>query len=241
MKRLCTICARAGSKGLKNKNIRPLLGKPLIAHTISHALEANLFDAIAVTSDSDLILEIARESGATYLIKRSEELATDVASKIPVIQHCLKEVEKLTGDHYDLVVDLDPTSPLRLISDIEEAVRLFEKTKVSNLISGTPAQGSPYFNLVEVDENGVARLSKSLKMPIFRRQDSPPCYDVNGSIYIWRRDALLKSGPTVFLGDTMLYVMPEERSIDIDTELDFEIVEFLLSKREALQANRNSL
>jgi N-acylneuraminate cytidylyltransferase/CMP-N,N'-diacetyllegionaminic acid synthase len=114
-------------------------------------------------------------------------------------------------------------------------VRLFEKGGASNLISGTPARGSPYFNLVEVDNKGVARLSKLLNKPVFRRQDSPPCYDINGSIYIWRRDALLRSGPTVFLEDTMLYVMPEERSIDINTEFDFGIVEFLLTKREALQ------
>ena len=234
MKILCTICARAGSKGLKNKNIRPLIGKPLIAHTIHQAMDSGLFDAVAVTSDSNAILEIAKELEVLYAIKRPNELATDTASKVPVIQHCLGEVERLTGEQYDLILDLDPTSPLRFISDIEEALKLFKKNQVSNLFSVTPTSGSPYFNLVELDDKSVARLSKPLPQPIFRRQDSPKCFEVNGSIYIWRRDALLTSGPTIYLKDSMIYEMPRERSIDINTEFDFEMVEFLLAKRETI-------
>ena len=235
MKLIATICARAGSKGVTHKNIRTLLGKPLIAHTIMQAIDSGLFDAIVITSDSEAILEIGKQHGANFLIKRPNELATDSAPKIPAIQHCVSEVEKMSGQNFDIVIDLDPTSPLRLTIDIEAALELFKQKKVSNLISVSPSRKSPYFNLVEVDEKGVAHLSKALKHPVVRRQDTPKCYDINGSIYIWKREALKNSGTSVFLKDTIVYIMPEERSIDIDTELDFEMVEFLLTKRLTLQ------
>ena len=116
------------------------------------------------------------------------------------------------------------------VEDIKNAVRLLEKSGVSNVITGALARRSPYFNLVEVDESGVARLSKPLTAPITRRQDSPKCFDMNASIYVWQRKALFKN-ETIFLSDTALYEMPEERSVDIDNELDFEFVTFLMSKR----------
>ncbi len=226
MLRLCTICARGGSKGVKNKNIRDLLGKPLIAHTIVQAKKAGIFQGIAVSSDSDEILAAAREWGADYLIKRPDELATDTAAKIPVIQHCVTEVERLTKKKFDTIVDLDATSPLRLPEDIVAAVNLLEENNVSNVITGMPARRSPYFNMVELDENGVAKLSKKLEKPVIRRQDAPKCYDMNASIYVWKQNELISRG-TIFNKDTLLYVMPEERSIDIDSPLDFEFVEFL--------------
>lgn len=229
MARLCTICARGGSKGVKNKNIRDLLGRPLIAHTILQAKATNLFDGIAVSSDSDDILAVARQWGVDYLIKRPDELATDTAAKIPVIRHCVTEVERLTAKEYSTIVDLDATSPLRLPEDIVAAVNLLEGENVSNVITGMPSRRSPYFNMVELDECGVARIAKRLDQPVVRRQDAPKCYDMNASIYVWKRDALLTNG-TIFNIDTLLYVMPEERSIDIDSPLDFEFVEFLARK-----------
>lgn len=230
MKRLCSICARGGSKGVKNKNIRELLGKPLIAHSILQAKEAGLFDAVVVSSDSDLILEVAKEWGADYCIKRPDELATDQAAKIPVIRHCVQEAEKLLGYKVDIAVDLDATSPLRTVDDIQKAVLLLEEQQVSNIITGMPARRSPYFNLVEENENGFVQLSKKPDKVIVRRQDSPKCFDMNASIYVWWRDKLF-ANDTVFFPDTKIYVMPEERSIDIDSELDFEFVEFIAGKR----------
>jgi N-acylneuraminate cytidylyltransferase/CMP-N,N'-diacetyllegionaminic acid synthase len=227
MRRICTICARGGSKGVKNKNICTLLGKPLIAHSILQAKASGLFDCIAVSSDSDEILALAGKWGADYLIKRPDELATDQAAKLPVIQHCVAEAECISSQIFDVVVDLDATSPLRIPEDIVESVRLLEEWGVSNVITGAPARRSPYFNMVEVDEHGVARLSKKLNTPVLRRQDAPKCYDMNASIYVWRRDALF-SCPTIFNSDTLLYDMPEERSIDIDSELDFRFVEFIM-------------
>lgn len=230
MKRLCTICARSGSKGVVNKNIRVLAGKPLLAYSILQAKASRLFDAIAISSNCDEILQIAKQWGADYLIKRPDHLATDQAPKIPVIEHCLKTVEELGEQPFDVIVDLDVTSPLRLISDIGEVVELLETKHVSNVITGTPARRSPYFNLVETNSHGIVQLSKPLAKPIFRRQDAPSCYDMNASIYAWQKEALVRS-QTVFNEDTLLYIMPEERSVDIDSELDFQIVELLMKKR----------
>ncbi len=228
MKRLCTICARGGSKGVKNKNLRALLGKPLIAHSIEHARNSGLFQYIAVSSDSKEILEVARKYGVDFLIRRPNEMASDTAPKLDAIRHCFLEVEKRTGVLFDVLVDLDATSPLRNQSDIAKCVEILEKLKVSNVITGCPARRSPYFNLVEINETGVARLSKPLEKPVFRRQDVPECYDMNASIYAWDRKSVLSGNNTVFFPDTHLYVMPENRSIDIDSELDFKFVEYLM-------------
>jgi CMP-N,N'-diacetyllegionaminic acid synthase len=231
--RICTICARGGSKGVKNKNIRHLAGKPLIAYSLMQARDSALFDLIAVSSDSQDILSIARRYGADILIERPENLAGDTAPKVPVIRHCVEEAERICNKQFDVVVDLDATSPLRLSEDIIGAVALLEMENVSNVITACPARRSPYFNLVELDEGGVVKLSKSLDKNIVRRQDSPRCFDMNASIYVWKRQALTDH-TSVFNFDTRLFEMPENRSIDIDNELDFEIVEFLMSKHNSL-------
>ena len=189
LKRICTIAARGGSKEVKNKNIREILNKPLLAHTIIQAKNSDLFECIAFSSDSDLILQLAEKWGADYLIKRPDELAKDDAPKIPVIQHCVTEVEKLLNKIFDTIVDLDVTAPLRKKGDIKAAVELFENTtEASNLVTGCRARKSPYFNLVELNENGYVRRSKSLNSLISGRQKSPLCYDMNASIYVYNRN-----------------------------------------------------
>lgn len=230
MTRVCTICARGGSKGVKNKNLRLLSGKPLIVHSIEQALSSELFDVIGVSSDSHEILNVARDAGAHELIERPAELSTDAAAKIPVIRHCAIEIEKRVGAIFDTYVDMDCTSPLRAVEDIRDAVLMFESRKPRNLITGSPARRSPYFNLVERQPNGVVTLAKKPEVPIVRRQDAPRCFDMNASIYIWKRDSLMNDS-TLFLEDTILFEMPEDRSIDIDSELDFKIVELLMKER----------
>jgi CMP-N,N'-diacetyllegionaminic acid synthase len=230
VKRLCMICARGESKGVKSKNIRQLLGKPLIAYSLQQARSCGLFEMIAVSSDSSAILDAAKRYGADLLVERPLEMATDTAAKVPAIRHCVEAAERYCGMRFDVLVDLDATSPLRLPEDIVGAVRLLEERRVSNVITAAPARRSPYFNLVELGADGVVRLSKPLPSQVHRRQDAPPAYDMNASIYVWRRDALFED-PPVFRADTALYVMPEDRSVDIDTELDFRIVELLLSER----------
>jgi len=143
--------------------------------------------------------------------------------------HCVEAVETEIGHRFDVIADLQPTSPLRLPSDIQGAVTLLEEGDADNVITGSPAKCSPYFNLVEEREDGSVGLSKPTDPPIIRRQDAPRTFDMNGSIYVWRREVLMgQSG--LFLAGTRLYEMPEERSADIDAELDFQFVEFLASR-----------
>lgn len=233
MSRLCSICVRGGSKGVKDKNIRKLLGKPLVAHSIEQAQKSGLFDYVVVSSDSEVILNIAKQWGADAVIRRPEHLAGDHSAKLPAIRHCLLEVEHLLSTEFDIVVDLDATSPLRTVEDIIASVELLEKHDVSNIITGAPSRRSPYFNLVEQNEKGIVSLCKTLEVPVVRRQDAPKCYDMNASIYVWKRQVLLEE-ETLFQHDTMIYVMPEERSVDIDSELDFRIVEWIMNDREGV-------
>jgi CMP-N,N'-diacetyllegionaminic acid synthase len=231
MKRLAVICARKGSKGVPGKNLRLLGGVPMIVHTIRQALDSGILDALAVSSDSEEILEIAGNHGVDHLITRPEHLATDAASKVPAIRHCVEQVE-ITSGKFDYIADLDCTAPFRLPSDVVAAFKQIEDANVSTLISGTKARKLPYFNIVELTADGFVRISKSTNPPIIRRQDSPQCYDMNASIHIWRRDVLFASDAR-FHDDTILYEMPFERSIDIDYEIEFVLNE-LLMKRSGL-------
>ena len=157
-------------------------------------------------------------------------MATDTAPKLPAIRHCLEQAIAQTGKTPDIFVDLDVTSPLRLASDITGAVALLRESGCRNVITGAPARRSPYFNLVEQRTDGSVGLSKSAEPPITRRQDAPRCFDMNASIYVWRVAPFLEQ-PAVFYPDTRLFEMPEERSIDIDSDLEFALVELLLRQR----------
>ena len=231
MKILCTICARAGSKGVTNKNLRLINGLPLIAYSLQQAVETKLFSQIAVSSDSSEIRTTAMAHGATFVVDRPTQMASDTAPKLPAIRHCVETTEKDFGQ-FDIIIDLDATAPLRIAADIIGSLKLLTATNADNVITGTPAHRSPYFNLVEQDENGIVQLSKPLKDAVTRRQDSPKCFDMNASIYVWRRDALLNN-PSLFVSSTRLFEMPRERSLDIDSEADFEMVEWMMSKGSA--------
>ena len=228
MKALCTICARAGSKGVTNKNLRLINNKPLIVYSIEQAIATKLFDQIVVSSDSKEIREVALANGATFCVERPAELATDTAPKLPAIKHCVENAEKKFGQ-FEIIIDLDATAPLREPSDIIGALELLKSTQADNVITGTPAHRSPYFNLVETDANGIVSLSKPHATVVARRQDSPQCFDMNASIYVWRRQALF-TNENLFAGNTRLFVMPRERSLDIDSQADFEMVEWMMTK-----------
>jgi CMP-N,N'-diacetyllegionaminic acid synthase len=227
---LCTICARGGSKGVKNKNIKELYGKPLIAYTIEQAKASGLFEHIVISTDSDEITKISKEYGAEVFFKRSPEMASDIAGKLDVIKDAFKRSEEYYSKTFDYLIDLDATAPLRSIEDIVNSFNQFMENNNDNLITAMPSRRSPYFNLVEQDKDGKVYLSKNLGSTVVRRQDAPKSYDMNASIYIWKRDAILNEN-SIFLENTGLYVMPEERSIDIDTELDFKFVEFLMKNK----------
>lgn len=227
MKIIGTVCARGGSKGLPKKNIMPLAGKPLIAYTIEVALKWKKIDKLIISTDDNEIAKISTEYGAEIPFMRPAELATDTADKLPVIQHAVKFCEKKYNTGYDVVVDLDPTSPLRKISDLDNALNKFLNSDADVLYSVCRARKSPYFNMVELDENGYAHLSKSLKNKILRRQDSPEVYDMNASIYIFNRDFLL-TADSIHSGKSIGYVMDDISAFDIDREIDFQFIEFLL-------------
>ena len=229
---LCTICARGGSKGVKNKNIKSINNKPLIAHTIEQSKQSNLFDHIVISTDCDDIANIAKKYGAEVFFKRDEEMASDTAGKLDVIKDAFIKSEEYYDEKYDYLIDLDATAPLRNVDDIINSFKQFLENNNDNLITAMPSRRSPYFNLVEVDKGGKVNLSKELNTTVDRRQDAPKSYDMNASIYIWKRDIILNE-KTLFLEKTGLYVMPENRSIDIDTELDYKFVEFLMRENNA--------
>ena len=232
MRRICTVLARAGSVGVPGKNVRPLGGVPLIVHSIRHARQSGLFDAVVVSTDDPVARGMAEAEGVDLVIDRPSELASATAGKVPAIVHAVETAERQLGLTFDVVVDLDVTSPLRLAEDVVAAVAMLEgDATASNVITGAPARRSPYFNLVERTPEGAVRVVRESDPPILRRQDAPDCFDMNASIYVWRRATLSADLPVVNPG-TRLHVMPEERSYDVDSELDWSIVTHLLALRD---------
>lgn len=231
MMRLCTIAVRGGSKGVPGKNWREINGLPLFAYSLLQAVESELFDRIVVTSDANEVLATAKAFGATDIVVRPSTLATDTSGKVPAIVHALQETERANNMTFDTIVDLDATSPLREISDIHGAVSLLERLKIDSVITASEAHRSPYFNLVEVNsDTGKVEVSKKLPNSILRRQDAPRSFDMNASIYVWNRNSLVEN-PQVFFDNTKIFEMPQERSMDIDSEFDFKIVSWLLEQR----------
>ena len=223
---IATICARGGSQGLPGKNIRPLLGKPLIAHTIEQALAHPDIDRVFVSTDSPEIAEAAREAGAEVPFLRPSLLATHTAGKIPVIEHLVGWIVNHVGP-VQRIVDLDPTSPLRSSSDIKACLDLLD-SETDVVITGYVATKNPYFNMVESAPNGSVQLVKNTSDGVIARQAAPPVYAMNASIYCWHFHSLSKG---LWNGRTRLHVMPRERSIDIDEPIDFQLVELLMAER----------
>jgi CMP-N-acetylneuraminic acid synthetase len=227
MTRVATICARGGSQGVPGKNIKMLCGKPLIAHTIEQALECDLIDEVYVSTDCAEIASVAKEFGAKVPFMRPDHLATNSAPKIPVIEHLLGSIVE-SGVNVSTIIDLDPTSPLRSQEDIKACVSLLTED-VDAVITAFSSDKNPYFNMVEVSDEGYAGLVKPLPGGVFARQMAPEVYAMNASIYVWHYHSISKG---VWEGKTKLYVMPRERSIDIDSPLDFKLVELLMRERD---------
>ena len=162
MKSICTICARGGSKGVPNKNIKLLNGTPLIVHTIQQAINSKLFSRVVVSTDSQKIAKIASGSGVECWFLRPKYLSSDKASKLDAIRHAVTKAEKKFKTRYDFVFDLDATSPLRKVSDIKNAFKCFKQSDALNLITASPARKNPYFNMVENSRSGI-KLVKSMK------------------------------------------------------------------------------
>jgi len=229
---LLTIAARGGSKGVKNKNIRLLMGKPLIAHTITQALAWGKARQVVVSTDSPQIAQVARKYGALVPFMRPPELATDTAGKVPVIRQSLVACEKIFGCRYDVVVDLDATAPVRTIADLDACLKIYLKNRPHTILSVVLAHKNPYFNMLEADPRGGIKICKRLGKKLVRRQDAPAVYNANASIYFYNRDYLLRAKEPSFFGRrAMMYVMPEISGFDIDREIDFKFLEFLVKER----------
>lgn len=227
---LCTICVRGGSKGIPNKNIREVDSKPLIAHSIEHALSWDRKTDLIVSTDNKEIASIAREYGATVPFMRPEELATDTAAKLPVIKHAAAEAEQRFDTTYDYVVDIDATAPLRTVVDIENCFQAVSESDAHNAYTVTEADKNPYFNMVEIDDSGYAFLSKTTDSEVVRRQEAPTVYEMNASIYVFEGE-FLNETDSIHGDRTKVSVMPPERSVDIDRLIDLAFVEFLFKNK----------
>jgi len=221
---VCVIPARGGSKGLPGKNIKMFCGKPLIAHTIEQARQSKYIDRIIVSTEDEKIAQISLEYGAEVPFMRPMELAGDSSSTVDVLLHAINWLERVEQYAFDILLLLHTTTPLRSVEDINKTISLMVEENADNVFSVVEAHRNPYFNMVEEGSDGFVRLVK--EGCFSTRQAAPKVYDINASIYVWWKN-VLKEGKKIFLKKTKAYVMPKERSIDIDDDLDFRIAEFL--------------
>jgi len=233
MKILAVIAARGGSKGVKNKNIRLLADKPLIAHTILQIKRWGKFDKFIVSTDSEQIADIARKFGAEVPFLRPLSLAGDASSKMDALRHALLKAEEHYGEKFDALLDLDATSPVRTTEDIDGILTVFKEKKVPCVFSVVKARKNPYFNMVEELFDGSVEICKKRNVKVTRRQDAPAVYDMNASMYVYDRDFLLDGKNIMpYSKKACVYEMGELSSVDIDTELDFRFIEFLVKEGE---------
>lgn len=220
------IPARGGSKGLPRKNIRSLLGKPLIAWTIEQALSSKYIDRVIVSTEDKEIAETSKKYGAEVPFMRSKELSSDDAKVIDVVTHVINKLE-MSNNFYDVIILLQPTSPLRTSKDIDNSVELLFLQNAQAIISVCDVEHHPYWTNI-LPSGGC--MKDFLKPEIINknRQDLPIFYRLNGAIYLAYSD-YLKAHRNFFGEKTYAYIMPKERSIDIDYEIDFKLAEILLS------------
>ena len=224
------ICCRGGSKGVPGKNIRPLLGKPLIEYTIEAGLKSTMIDELIVSTDSEEIASIARSAGAKVPFLRPSQLATDTANKWDVFRHLCESWESINNKTIDYLVDLDVTVPLKTEQDIDEVICMalsYPDTDV--VITGYDPERNPYFNMMEVTTDGTSKIVKRSEKPIVRRQDAPKVYSLTPAAFVIKRSAIFNLTHWS-QGKCRVYPMDRYRAIDIDTEFDFELVEFIMQK-----------
>lgn len=223
---LVVIPARGGSKGIPYKNIKPLNGKPLICYSIDVARQFTSDENICVTTDDDKIIEVVENYGLKVPFKRPDYLATDTCGSNEVIQHAYKFYAD-QGRHYDAVVLLQPTSPFRKVEFVKEAVALYDDS-IDMVTSVRSAACNPYYDGFEEDSEGLLHISKG-DGTISRRQEAPPVWQQNGSIYVINPKSLMGKGMGAFT-QIRKYAMPEAYSVDLDTILDWKIAEMMIEE-----------
>ena len=224
---LAVIPARGGSKGLPGKNLRPLAGLPLIGHSLRCAALCPELARTVVSTDAPEIARLAGELGGAAPFLRPAELAADTTAMWPVLQHALREMERIDGARYASLLLLDPTSPGRLPADVAAAVRMLEADPDCD---GVVAVSEPDFNPIwhcVVEEAGYMASLIPAGDGYHRRQDLPPVYRINGALYLWRRDFVL-SAENWREGRLRMLEIPERRAIHLDSLEQWEHTEALL-------------
>lgn len=224
------IGARAGSKGVPNKNFRMLHGKPLLDWSLDQLLQSDRIDHVVVSTDSSEMYEHSLKRGCLDIGLRPAALATDTAGKWDVWKHALGEVEKQTGPA-SAFLDLDCTSPLRPDTAIPEALDLFFAQAPDMVMSCCEARKNPYFNLVEPDTTGALHVSKPLPGGVVARQQAPAVYEHAASTYVVA-PAYLQRASSLFEGRVIPYMMAPEDCVDIDSPFDFRLVDFLMGEKQ---------
>ena len=215
---------------MPKKNLRALAGKPLIAHAIEAALGSELIDRVMVSTDDDEIAAAARQYGAEVPFMRPAELARDDSPEWLAWQHAIRAYAGFQDTPgADAMVSIPTTSPLRSLADVDACVTKLLDSDADIVITVTPSVRNPYFNMVELDRGGCARLAISTPKPISGRQWAPPVFDITTVAYAARPEFVL-SASSIFDGKVRAVVVPAERALDIDTELDLEFAEFLLAR-----------
>lgn len=225
---LVTICARGGSKGIPGKNIKPVGGRPLLDFTASTALRYAAASGadVVLSTDSDAILEVGRACGLPTDYRRPDRLADDTCGKPDAIRDAMLWAEQRYGRTYDLVVDLDVTSPIRTLDDVVSCVeRLKADPDALTLFSVSPCARNPYFNMVEEKPSGYYGVV--LGGLYTTRQSAPKVYDMNASIYVYRREALMAEPPRAVTDRSLVYVM-DHICFDLDEPSDFDYLAFLV-------------
>lgn len=232
---LISICARGGSKGIPGKNIKMMAGLPLIGYTIkvANAFATKYNAVIALSTDDDAIKQTAASLGLHTGYTRSAHLASDTAGKVDTIEELVNYEEKERGLHFDYVLDLDVTSPLRTVEDLEIAFQSFlENQEALTLFSVNHAARNPYFNMVEPKANGFYDLvGKGKDGLTLTRQSAPPVYDLNASFYWYRRNFFEGKTKSVITGKSIIYLMPHI-CFDLDHPIDFDFLEYLLTNNK---------
>lgn len=235
MKILITICARGGSKGIPGKNIKMLNGKPLIEYSIEVASKFKEVYAntdVVLSTDSEDIRQVAFKCGLASNYVRPEILAGDNVGKIDAIRDILEWQEKSAGTKYDYILDLDVTSPLRNLQDLISAFNIIQAdANAVNLFSVSPANRSPYFNMVEQKENGYFAQVKIPEGVILTRQSAPKVYDLNASFYFYKRDFFDLGYKGAITDKSLIFEVPHV-CFDLDHPIDFEVISYLLANRK---------
>ena len=224
------IFARGGSKGLPGKNIRMLGEKPLIAWAIEHSYTTPGIRRVIVSTDSDEIATIASKYGAEVPFIRPSHLASDDAPEWFSWRHALDYVRKDEGSLPDAMVSIPVTAPLRQTVDIERCLKLFYEGDVDVVITVTNSHRNPYFNMVTIQPNGSVGLTIPSTIGFSQRQDAPEVFDMTTVAYVANPEFVM-THETAFAGRVKAVHVPIERSLDIDSLLDFEIAEFLFNRR----------